>query len=175
METSLPLKINVDVDLQNPDEIASLPVLDEVKSWCKATIQTDAMAKVFENSLSVVIRVVGIAESAELNEKYRDKQGPTNVLSYPNDVPDFMLGIPDLKEQNSHLGDLVICEPLVVSEASEQNKSITAHWAHLIVHGVLHLQGFDHIEELEASAMESLEINILEQLGFDNPYRDLSV
>ena len=173
METLLSIK--VDVDLQNPNEAESLPALSKLESWCEACIQTQSIAKAFDDSLSVLIRVVDIDESAHLNQKYREKDGPTNVLSYPNDVPEFMLDIAELKEQNSHLGDLVICEPLVISEASEQNKPITAHWAHLIVHGILHLQGFDHINDAEALAMESLEIKILEQLGFDNPYSDLSI
>jgi len=171
METQ---QISVDVEVQNPNEMKSLPSLSDIRTWCEASIQKDSTNKAFENKLSVLIRVVNEAESAELNLQYRDKQGPTNVLSYPNEVPDFMFEIAELKEQNSHMGDLVICEPLVNSEALEQKKSVKSHWAHLIVHGVLHLQGFDHVDEKEAEEMESLEIKIMEQLGFSNPYTQLS-
>lgn len=162
--------VRVNVELQNPNEIESLPTIADITSWCESSIQIASLDKAFDNQLSVLIRVVDDVESADLNLQYRDKQGPTNVLSYPNEVPDFMLEIPDLKEQNSHLGDLVICDSLVICEAAEQNKTSLSHWAHLIVHGVLHLQGYDHIEDSEAEEMESLEIKILEQLGFSNPY-----
>ncbi len=166
--------ITVDVELQNPNNLESIPEISEIRSWCEASIQKESADRLINNTLSVLIRIVNDKESADLNHKYRDKDGPTNVLSYPNDVPEFMLDIPELKEQSSHIGDLVICEPLVINEASDQNKSVMAHWAHLIVHGVLHLQGFDHIEDIEALKMESLEIKILEQLGFPNPYTHLS-
>ena len=81
-----------------------------------------------------------------------------------------MPDIPELHEERRHLGDLVLCEPVVITEAEQQNKSIKQHFAHLIVHGTLHLQGYDHINDDDAEEMESLEISILESLGFDNPY-----
>jgi len=163
-------KLSVELDLQNPNYVESLPTLSEMKTWCEAAIQIESHQKVFENSLSVVLRVVDSDESADLNQTYREKEGPTNVLSFPNDVPEFMLDITELNAHNSHLGDLVICESLVQKEAEEQGKSVVSHWAHLIIHGVLHLQGFDHIDNDEAVAMETLEIQLLEQLGFQNPY-----
>lgn len=108
------------------------------------------------------IRIVNNAESQKLNEHYRHKSGPTNVLSFPS------LAVPGI---NSHyLGDLVIAAPLVAQEAQLQNKAIEAHWAHLIVHGVLHLIGYDHIESQDASVMEALEILIMTELGYPNPY-----
>jgi len=162
--------LSVELDLQNPSNAEFLPTLLEMKTWCEAAIQSESHQKAFENTLSVLLRVVGSDESADLNQKYREKSGPTNVLSFPNDVPEFMLGIAELNEQNSHLGDLVICEWLVQKEAVEQAKPLVSHWAHLIIHGVLHLQGFDHIDDAEALEMEALEIQILEQLGFANPY-----
>lgn len=168
METSSTL--NVELDLQNPNNVEALPTLSEMKTWCAAAIQSESHQKAFESTLSVLVRVVDSDESAELNQQYRDKQGATNVLSFPNQVPEFMASIPELSEQNSHLGDLVICESLVKQEATEQDKSVGSHWAHLIIHGVLHLQGFDHIDDTEALEMETLEIQILEQLGFANPY-----
>ena len=158
------------VDLQNPNNFESLPALSEIESWSEAAIQANAKKKGYKNSLSVLIRIVDENESADLNQTYREKEGPTNVLSFPNDVPEFMLDIADLVEQNSHIGDLVICEPVMIKEATDQGKSVFSHWAHLIVHGVLHLQGFDHIDEADAIEMEALEIKILEQLGFENPY-----
>jgi len=162
--------LSIELDLQNPNNAESLPTLLEMKAWCEAAIQGESHQKAFENTLSVLLRVVDSDESADLNQNFREKSGPTNVLSFPNDVPEFMLGIAELNEQNSHLGDLVICDSLVRKEANEQAKSHVSHWAHLIIHGVLHLQGFDHIDDAEAREMEALEIKILEQLGFLNPY-----
>lgn len=111
---------------------------------------------------SVVIRVVDEAESAELNSTYRHKQGPTNVLSFPFEAP------PGIEEP--HLGDMVICAPVVAREAAEQDKAAEAHWAHMVVHGMLHLQGYDHIEEADARRMEALEKQILKELGYGEPY-----
>ena len=107
------------------------------------------------------IRIVNEAESAELNAHYRHKQGATNILSFP--VPP---GLPELL-----LGDLAICAAVVAREAQEQNKSADAHWAHMTVHGVLHLKGYDHEEPAEADAMEALERRILGQLGYADPYQ----
>lgn len=117
-----------------------------------------------EYQAGVSIRIVDEAESAGLNETYRHKAGSTNVLSFPCEVPE---GVP-----NDWLGDLVICATVVEREALEQAKSPAAHWAHMVVHGLLHLQGYDHIETSEAEAMESLEIAMLARLGFPNPYEE---
>lgn len=111
---------------------------------------------------SVLIRLVDTAESAALNQKYRHRQGPTNVLSFPFEAPP---GIP-----NDHLGDLVICAPLVAREALKQKKPQLHHWTHLVIHGILHLQGFDHIEPEGARRMELREIKLLERLGIPDPY-----
>jgi len=166
--------ICVDVEIQNPNKIDSLPDLSDIQMYCEASIQQSIHQRAFENKLSVLIRVVDIEESVNLNEQYRQKKGPTNILSFPNDAPEFMLDIPELVEQNSHLGDLVICESLVKKEATEQNKTILSHWVHLIVHGMLHLQGYDHLDDAEASNMEALEIRILKKLGFTNPYTNIN-
>ncbi|MDD1625774.1 MAG: rRNA maturation RNase YbeY, partial [Methylococcaceae bacterium] len=101
-------------------------------------------------------------ESAELNEQYRHKQGPTNILSFPVEVP---FGI-----ELNLLGDLVVCAPVLEKEALEQHKALTDHWAHIIVHGVLHLLGYDHIDDKEAELMENKEITILNKLNIKNPY-----
>jgi probable rRNA maturation factor len=111
---------------------------------------------------SIVIRIVDKNESAAFNQQYRDKLGPTNILSFPFEAPP---GIP-----NDHLGDLMVCAPLVLDEASVQNKPVLNHWAHLLIHGVLHLQGLNHIEKKEAQQMELKEIALLSWLGISNPY-----
>ena len=112
------------------------------------------------------VRVVGSAESRRLNARYRGKDKPTNVLSFS---PPYALrasgGGPSL------LGDLIICAPVVRAEAREQGKPLRAHWAHLVVHGALHLIGYDHEREAEAKRMERREVTVLRRLGFANPYR----
>jgi probable rRNA maturation factor len=112
------------------------------------------------------VRIVGEQESAELNEQYRHKSGPTNILSFPVDVPE---GI-----ELDLLGDLVICAPVVEKEALEQGKLLAHHWAHIIVHGVLHLLGYDHIDDDEAELMENKEIAILNKLHINNPYTEVN-
>lgn len=139
------------IAIQIADNSDDLPSASLLKKWCKAVL-TQQKIKTAE----VCIRVVNKKESAALNKRYRGKQGATNVLSFPCESP--------------LLGDLVICAPLVKQEAREQEKTCKAHWAHLVVHGTLHLLGFDHLKNKEALKMEKLEIKILCQLGFDNPY-----
>ena len=114
----------------------------------------------------VGIRIVDELESEKLNGQYRHKDYATNVLSFTNDLPSNIL---DSLEELP-LGDLAICAPVVEREASEQNKTIHAHWAHMVIHGVLHLQGFDHEDESDAEEMETLECSILAKLGLANPY-----
>jgi probable rRNA maturation factor len=110
----------------------------------------------------ICVRVVGLARSRSLNLRYRRKHRATNVLSFAGAGP-----LPDGSRQ---LGELVICAPVVAAEARSQKKSIDAHWAHMTVHGVLHLLGFDHEVAAEAVKMESREVQILDRLGFSNPY-----
>lgn len=114
----------------------------------------------------VTIRVVSKEESRQLNSEYRQKDKPTNILSFPFEIPEMI----PAEEFSEYLGDLVVCEDVLNLEASQQNKTLEAHWAHLVVHGILHLLSFDHIEENEAEEMESLEIKILAELGISNPY-----
>lgn len=111
----------------------------------------------------VVVRVVDEAESAALNEAYRGRRGPTNVLSFPFEAPPGA--------STGLLGDLVICAPVVAREAQEQGKPARAHWAHMVVHGVLHLLGYDHQTPVQAVEMEDLERDILARLGYPDPYR----
>jgi len=112
----------------------------------------------------VTIRIVEEDEGKALNQTYRQKNYATNVLSFPFDAPE---GI-----EMDFLGDIVICAEVVNREAQEQNKPRESHWAHMVVHGVLHLLGFDHIEEIDAEQMEALEVDVLNKLGIDDPYTD---
>lgn len=147
------------VIIQNVTEADPVPEPERLTTWAEAAgsgVPAEA---------EVVIRIVAADESAELNLTYRQKQGPTNVLSFPFEAPP---GVPV-----SILGDIVICASLVEKEAKEQGKSLEAHWAHLVVHGLLHLQGFDHIEDEEARIMEQREIAILNTLGFSDPYEEV--
>ena len=108
------------------------------------------------------VRIVGATEAASLNSRFRHKHYPTNVLSFPFEAP------PGVRSEL--LGDLVICAPVVRREARAQGKPLRAHWAHMIVHGILHLRGYDHGNRQDAAAMENREIRILKDLGFTNPY-----
>ncbi len=146
------------IDLQNPADFADLPSAERLRQWVEAALRGD------REDMEQTVRVVDAVESGELNARYRGKQGPTNVLSFPADD-----GLLDYR----CLGDLVICAPLVVEEARAQGLPVEAHWAHLVVHGMLHLQGFDHQDQAGAAAMESIEVKILVSLGYANPYNDL--
>lgn len=115
------------------------------------------------SDLELTIRIVDEVEAQQLNETWRQRTGPTNVLSFPYECPECI-------ENLGLLGDIVICAPLVAREAAEQQKSGHAHWAHLVIHGTLHLLGYDHTDDSQAQAMENLEIRILHNLGYPNPY-----
>lgn len=148
------------VDIQKVAE-GSCPEQDQFERW------VDAALKHLDEDCELSIRVVDSEESAELNSSYRGKSGPTNVLSFPFDSPVPM--------EPRLLGDLIICVPVVEREAIEQNKVLNNHWAHLVVHGCLHLLGYDHIEDDEAEQMEALEISILHTLDIDNPYQETAL
>lgn len=113
----------------------------------------------------LVIRIVDESESALLNERYRDKQGPTNVLAFPAGE------MPAPESHPKQLGDIAICAAIVAREAEEQGKQLEAHWAHIVIHGCLHLCGFDHEAELDAKEMEARERALLAELGIGDPYR----
>lgn len=117
-------------------------------------------------SAELTIRLVDEEEITTLNTTYRHKNKPTNVLSFPFDMPD------NVEMDLPLLGDIVICSAVVDQEAKEQNKPTEAHWAHMVVHGTLHLLGYDHENDADADIMETQEINILQSLGFQNPYHD---
>jgi probable rRNA maturation factor len=134
-----------------------LPAQVDFERWVAAALADLGQA------VEIVIRVVDKAESAELNKRYRAKHEPTNVLSFSFEAP---VGMDAL----ALLGDIVICAPVVQHEAQQQGKSALAHWAHMIVHGVLHLRGYDHQTEQEAQEMEARERVILTGLGYGDPY-----
>ncbi|WP_303290611.1 rRNA maturation RNase YbeY [Marinobacter sp. SS5-14b] len=143
------------VDFQDAFEGSGVPDEAQLQAWAELAWQG-------EDPSEVTIRIVGAEESQALNFQYRGKDKPTNVLSFPFEAP------PGITMPLA--GDLVICAPVVENEAREQHKAPVAHWAHMVVHGMLHLQGYDHIEDDDAEVMEALEIRLLAQLGFINPY-----
>lgn len=150
--------MTVTVDLQIAYE-GQVPELTLFQKWAEVALQEDII-----EDCELSIRLVEIEESAELNKTYRDKIGPTNVLSFPFDSL--------IPMEPKLLGDVVICVPVVEKEALEQAKHLEHHWAHLVVHGCLHLLGYDHIENDQAEEMEAFEIEILQILAIDNPYQD---
>lgn len=145
------------LDLQIAVTDEDLPARSKFVEWVTAALHSAGCRR-----RAVAIRVVDIAEIARLNREYRGKNKPTNVLSFPFDP------LPDVEIE--HLGDLAICSAVVVAEAADQGKPTEAHWAHLVVHGVLHLCGYDHLSDADADAMEALEIRVLADLGYGNPY-----
>ncbi len=147
----------VKIDLQNDQACTDLPSEQKFRDWVEASLQASY------RQLEQTIRIVDETESQDLNQRYRGKDTPTNVLAFPADA-EYL--------DYDCLGDLVICAPVVTAEASAQGKTGEAHWAHLVVHGMLHLQGFDHQTAPQTRAMERLEIKILDTLGYTNPYND---
>lgn len=147
------------IDIENNSKSLLIPSSQKCEEWIAAALKDQ---QILEAEVSVYI--VDEEESQELNSQYRGKEKPTNILSFPADIPEEV-GVP-------LLGDLVICAPVVEGEAAEQNKNLQAHWAHLLIHGSLHLLGYDHIEDDEAELMEAIETKIVTSLGFPAPYED---
>ena len=147
--------MNVEVDIQRATDAPDQPDDDSLMRWAALALR-DHPGK------ELTIRLVDAEESQSLNNDYRDKNYPTNVLSFPADLPPE-LNIP-------LLGDLVICVPVVNREAVEQGKAREAHWAHMVIHGCLHLLGHDHIDDAEADVMEHLERQLLAELDIADPY-----
>ncbi|MCP5011164.1 MAG: rRNA maturation RNase YbeY [Aestuariibacter sp.] len=139
--------------------LATLPGEAQVTAWASAVL-----SHLHIGDKEITVRFVNNEESQQLNNDYRGKDKPTNVLSFPFECP------PEVPLDL--LGDLVICVPVIAREAEEQQKPIADHYAHMIVHGTLHLLGYDHIEDAEAEEMEGLEIAILAKLAIDDPYQD---
>lgn len=142
----------------------TLPTDNQISEWAEQAIQgTDADPG---TRFQLTVRIVDEQESEDLNKAYRHKEGATNVLSFPFEAPP---GMP-VRENETELGDLVICAPVVEREAREQHKTCQAHWAHMVIHGTLHLLGFDHLRDQDALEMEGLEKRILAGLGIEDPY-----
>jgi len=145
------------IEIQTIYQANNLPDEQQIQFWVDVALQD------YPSDTEIVVRIVDEQESAELNQQYRHKTGPTNILSFPVELPE---GI-----ELDLLGDLVICAPVIEKEALEQQKNLSNHWAHIIIHGVLHLLGYDHLEDDEAELMESKEIAILNTLTIANPYQ----
>jgi len=145
----------IELDVQNATAFEPLPDTERFRAWVETALQG-------KDGVELTLRLVDRDESRELNSRYRGKNRPTNVLSFPAELPPG-IDIP-------LLGDVVVCAPLVGEEAEEQSKPPQSHWAHLVIHGVLHLLGHDHLEAQEAEEMEALEIELLASIGFGNPY-----
>ena len=144
------------VDIQMASASEEAPDPQSIERWVSAALNNQ------RDSTELSIRIVDTEEGKALNEQFRGSIGATNVLSFPfeNESP----------EPLPLIGDIVICAPVVLKEANEQNKTLNAHWAHMIIHGVLHLLGYDHQNETDANLMESLETDIMQGLGFPPPY-----
>jgi len=147
--------MTIELDVQNATAFEPLPDDAQFSLWVETALRGKSEAE-------LTLRLVDRDESRKLNSRYRGKDQPTNVLSFPAELPPG-LDIP-------LLGDIVICAPLVGEESAAQGKSLSAHWAHLVIHGVLHLLGHDHQDEHEAVEMEAIEFELLASLGFGNPY-----
>lgn len=146
------------LDLQPVVEGFDLPSEAQFQSWAEAALAQE------RDIAELSIRIVSAEESQELNRDYRGKDKPTNVLSFPFEAPPMI--------PTDLIGDLVICAEVVEKEAKEQQKTAKDHWAHMVVHGCLHLIGYDHLEDEEAEQMEALETRILHGLGISDPYTE---
>ena len=149
--------MSIELDLQIACDNDNLPNEKDFQLWVNTALSS------YNKAFELTVRIVTNEESQTLNHQYRNKDKPTNVLSFPFEVPE---GI-----ELALLGDLVICADVVNAEASQQNKAVNEHWAHMVIHGCLHLLGFDHTEEDEAQEMEALEIKLLSTLNINDPYR----
>lgn len=150
--------MSLELDLQLASEESGIPSLEQFQLWAQTALVQG------QQEAELTIRIVDKAESQKLNHTYRGKEKPTNVLSFPFESPP---GI-----ELPLLGDLVICAAVVKDEALQQDKPLQNHWAHMVIHGTLHLQGYDHIQDDEAEEMESLERELLSTLNIPDPYRE---
>lgn len=150
--------MSYEVEVQYEIDPQGLPEQEQFQQWVSAALSEHRDAG------EICIRIVSPEESQQLNNDYRGKDKPTNVLSFPFEVPE---GVP-----LELLGDLIICADVVAREATEQKKPLFNHWTHMVVHGTLHLIGFDHINDDEAEEMEQLERKILASMGIPDPYQE---
>ncbi|MDM3872479.1 rRNA maturation RNase YbeY [Porticoccus sp. W117] len=155
--------MNLLIDIENASGSDDVPDDEHIHRWVKAALQA-LPTEQQRSSAELSVRIVSEQESQNLNHRYRQKNSPTNVLSFPSELPPE-LNIP-------LLGDLAICAQVVAREAQQQQKTADAHWAHMLVHGTLHLLDYDHIDDGDADEMEALETQIITDLGFPEPYND---
>ncbi len=147
--------MTVQLDVQLAVDNKNIPAISKFKLWAESIPPVGAKS-------SVCLRIVDEDEARQLNNQYRKINKATNVLSFPADIP---------SEHNlDFIGDVVICAPIVCKEAHEQGKNVVSHWAHLLIHGILHLQGYAHNDDEQASIMEAIEVETLQKLGIENPY-----
>lgn len=156
MTVTVDVSISESLNSEIPDSDDDVPEPELIQSWAAAAYLDDASA-------IASVYITTSEEIQQLNKQYRDKDKPTNVLSFPMQSPEEI----DVRL----LGDIALCASVIKLEAAQQSKTMMSHWAHMVVHGMLHLQNYDHIKDEEAEKMEQLEIEILEQLGFSNPYK----
>ncbi len=151
----MPVTVELTISEHVDAESMSIPGKQSFQLWAES-------ACLSEDDTIASLQIVDRDEMQTLNKKYRDKDAPTNVLSFPMQLPEEV-GV-------KLLGDLALCVDVINEEAEQQGKQLRAHWAHMVVHGMLHLQGYDHIENADAGVMEAMEIDILKKLDFENPY-----
>jgi probable rRNA maturation factor len=149
--------VAIDLELQIASDAKMLPHPSQFREWISVSL-----GERVETDVELTIRIVDTAEMKEYNKKYRNKNKPTNVLSFPGEIREDL--------EYNYLGDIIICAPVIEEEARKTNKDLVAHWAHIVIHGALHLIGFDHKEKAEAVVMERLETQILIMLGYPPPY-----
>ncbi len=159
------------LNIQNTVSDSDIPSRYRFKKWVSTVLEYSLLSSSRGLSagstplgIELTIRITNTSEIQQLNRQYRKKDKPTNVLSFPSEIPeDFLL--------NSHyLGDIVICASVVRKEAKKQGKELMAHWAHMTLHGILHLLGYDHENDRDAAVMEKMEVDLLAKLGYPNPY-----
>lgn len=156
--TDMGLRMSVELELQVASKAKTLPHPAQFREWVSVALNEKI------KTAELTIRIVDEEEMTSLNFQYLNKKGPTNVLSFPYDP---LPGMP-----TRLLGDIIICAPVIEEEAAQQNKELLAHWAHMIIHGILHLIGYDHVDPDEALEMEALETKLLTTLNFPEPYGD---
>lgn len=152
--------MNINLIIQNPSKIKNIPTKKQFTAWIESALGSR------HKKCEILIRIVDKKEITKINKTYRKKNKPTNIISFEFDPP------PGVK--TNFLGDLIICASVVRTEAKLQHKTMVSHWAHLTIHGTLHLLGYDHIDDTDAEEMENLEIKILKKLSFPNPYESIN-
>ena len=146
------------LDIQIASQSKQLPSTQQFQQWVDTVLSDQSQHS------EIVIRLIDEAEMISFNQQYRHKTGSTNILSFPFDAPEPI--------ESDLLGDLLICPAVIEIEAQQQHKQLTHHWAHIVIHGLLHLLGYDHINDTDATEMESLEIKLLQKITINNPYKD---